>query len=645
MKTTLNQSDWHALLAAIGVRVSNSKQAKATLVTRFGAMLLWIALIAAYGVMLIMKPPLVQPPDVLLAMALLGGVWWLQHLIKRRSYAPDERGAFIGESHFDFQAAGFHARRSNSESFNRWSLVKEVTHTADHVFLWIDSFSAYVVPVRDLPTPLTAPAAAARIQEFMAAAPAEPIGEPEAPVMHAPDSTPAAAPVPVPVPATARARVPTVAQELLALFRLQCWAQVDGARLFGRDATLILLGAVSLALWIGLDRLNYEGEVELFIYGLAESAALVLPVLVVAWLISRASEPRIELRRSLLVTLGLLPLFVAAMWFAGMLPEIFAIVISVLLAGWCYRYLLAGLRSITGRAQHMALLAAIAGAVLMVYLSTQMYFSPGIWIEREADGEPTAEVRQENEQIVFEQSARLDAALGKIAPRDAGAANTFFVGFAGFGGQRVFAEEIGLAAKRIGERYGATPRSVLLINDRRNTERYPLATVPSLRHTLNTLGQRMNAEEDVLFLALSSHGSEDATVSVSNNVGYWRDLGAEELAGMLRESGIRWRVIVVSACYSGSFIEALRDENTIILTAAAANRTSFGCSDDNDLTFFGEAFYRDALPKAASLRTAFETARAAIEKRENAEGRISSNPQAHFGAELEKKLAGLESAR
>ena len=154
-----------------------------------------------------------------------------------------------------------------------------------------------------------------------------------------------------------------------------------------------------------------------------------------------------------------------------------------------------------------------------------MYFSPGIWIEREADSEQAAEMRRENEQIVFEQSARLNA-RHRVAARRAKPAtpNTFFVGFAGYGGQRVFAEEIGLAAKRIGERYGTAQRSVLLVNDHRDTLKYPLATVPSLRHALNALGQRMNVDEDVLFLSLSSHGSEDATISVSSELGYWRDL-------------------------------------------------------------------------------------------------------------------------
>ncbi len=53
-----------------------------------------------------------------------------------------------------------------------------------------------------------------------------------------------------------------------------------------------------------------------------------------------------------------------------------------------------------------------------------------------------------------------------------------------------------------------------------------------------------------------------------------RDLTGETLAEALRESGIKWRVIVISACHAGAFIEPLQDENTIVITAARADRSS-----------------------------------------------------------------------
>ena len=101
-------------------------------------------------------------------------------------------------------------------------------------------------------------------------------------------------------------------------------------------------------------------------------------------------------------------------------------------------------------------------------------------------------------------------------------------------------------------------------------------------------------------------------------------------------------MIIISACYAGGFIDALKNSHTIVITAAAADRTSFGCSNDRDLTYFGEAFFRDALPEARSLRDAFERAKSAIALREHREHVDASKPQAYFGAELESKLAAMK---
>jgi Peptidase C13 family len=110
----------------------------------------------------------------------------------------------------------------------------------------------------------------------------------------------------------------------------------------------------------------------------------------------------------------------------------------------------------------------------------------------------------------------------------------------------------------------------------------------------------------------------------------------------LDEAQIRWRVIIISACHSGAFIPYLNDDHTIVITAAAPDRTSFGCSNDRDLTYFGEAFVRDALPGSPTLRGAFEQARASIAAREKAEGQTPSLPTAYFGTAMEEKLRLLE---
>ena len=239
----------------------------------------------------------------------------------------------------------------------------------------------------------------------------------------------------------------------------------------------------------------------------------------------------------------------------------------------------------------------------------------------------------------------IDAQIAHFPAETGSEAHVYFLGFAGYGEERVFAEEIKLAAKIVGEKYGSASRSVLLLNDRRDLSTYPLASESSLRYSLNALGRVMNRDEDVLFLALSSHGSRGATIEVSNEGMEPQPLGAVTLADLLAESGIRWKVIVVSACFSGAFVEPLADNHTIILTAASRSRTSFGCSDQRDLTYFGEAFYRDSLPGSTQLRAAFETAKQEIRRREKEEGVRASQPQSYFGPLMEEKLRAIEQKR
>src|SRR6185295_13903216 len=171
---------------------------------------------------------------------------------------------------------------------------------------------------------------------------------------------------------------------------------------------------------------------------------------------------------------------------------------------------------------------------------------------------------------MYAQPERIDAAVRGLQRPDDLPAAAFFVGFAGQGEQRVFAGEIALARKVVGDKFGSAPRSVLLVNDRRDLETLPLANPTALRYALNGIAARMRLDSDVLFLSLSSHGSKDGEIAVSNRMLALNDLSVDDLATALRESGIKWKVIVVSACYAGKFIEPLRDDNTIIIAAAAA---------------------------------------------------------------------------
>jgi hypothetical protein len=220
----------------------------------------------------------------------------------------------------------------------------------------------------------------------------------------------------------------------------------------------------------------------------------------------------------------------------------------------------------------------------------------------------------------------------------------FFLGFAGYGEQRVFRKEEQLARAVFGQHFDSGGRSVELINDIHDRLSYPLATVENLGQALNLIGRRMDRGNDVLVVFLTSHGSPDSGIAVTNGRLVDDDLSPKDLSRALDEAGIRWRIIVASACYAGIFIKPLMNENTLIITAADARHSSFGCADDRDLTYFGEALLRDSLPRECSLEDAFADAQRIIDRRETREGEIHSRPQLYVGARMRAKLRDLESS-
>jgi len=152
----------------------------------------------------------------------------------------------------------------------------------------------------------------------------------------------------------------------------------------------------------------------------------------------------------------------------------------------------------------------------------------------------------------------------------------------------------------------------------------------------------MNREEDLLFLFLTSHGSKDHQFSLDLWPIKFHELDPPKLRALLDESGIKNRVVVVSACYSGGFVESLKSEDTLVITASAADKNSFGCSDDADWTYFGRAYFDEALRTTYSFVEAFELANPVIAAREVKEDFTPSDPRLALGAAIKPKLAQLE---
>lgn len=244
------------------------------------------------------------------------------------------------------------------------------------------------------------------------------------------------------------------------------------------------------------------------------------------------------------------------------------------------------------------------------------------------------------EAINQRQGALLGQSIRNLAPQRPGTADLYFVAFGGYAHQDVFLREVRTIGDLFDARFGTAGRSIRLINNPATVEQIPLANRHNLGATLQQIGKRLDSREDILFLFLTSHGRRN-WLSVDFRPLRLKDLSARALRTMLDWSGIKWRVIVISACYSGSFVDDLANDNTLVMTAARHDRTSFGCAHENDFTYFGKAYFDEALRNTFSFTDAFETARKAIGKRETAEGLTPSLPQIAIGKAIAPRLDAL----
>jgi hypothetical protein len=205
------------------------------------------------------------------------------------------------------------------------------------------------------------------------------------------------------------------------------------------------------------------------------------------------------------------------------------------------------------------------------------------------------------------------------------------VSFGLFGDQGVFRREAIGAAKIVADRFGSGP-----INVQYNSKKGGGATIESLARSLEVAATELDGENDVLFLILTSHGSPTGLAVKAGRL--TQTLTPSDLADMLARTGVRHKVVVISACYSGVFVPRLADPDMLVITAADAHHSSFGCEDTAKWTHFGDAFFNVALRQAKSLKDAFAVARALVKKRELRARFEPSNPIMAGGENVEPLL-------
>lgn len=241
------------------------------------------------------------------------------------------------------------------------------------------------------------------------------------------------------------------------------------------------------------------------------------------------------------------------------------------------------------------------------------------------------------DRLVAAQPTLLKAAVDALQPRVADQANVYAVAVAAGGSQLLFAREAKLALQTAAARFGAGYRGgVLLSNGRDDLLRMPLATRSNMLAAMRGIRDRIDPAHDIAFVYLASHGSPDAALATDlpGDAATLSPISAASVAAALARAGIQRRIIVVSACFSGSWIPALASDDTIVITAARRDRTSFGCDDTRRLTYFGQAFLEGSPASGTSLRDTFETARKLVSHWEAKERYTPSQPQVYVGKNM-----------
>ncbi|MDP1956333.1 MAG: C13 family peptidase [Polaromonas sp.] len=263
---------------------------------------------------------------------------------------------------------------------------------------------------------------------------------------------------------------------------------------------------------------------------------------------------------------------------------------------------------------------------------------------RSAQAEDTRPRLRLSQETLEAQQVLWQRTVDAIATERPGVADVYGLVFAPYAAEDVFLRESTLVSRVLAERFDAEGRVIHLLNHAGTALTHPWATPLNLQRAIEVLAQRMDRENDVLVVYLTSHGARDFKLAASHWPLEVPPLSPGELRAALDKAGIRHRVIAVSACYSGGWIDQLADDNTLVMTAADATHTSYGCGRLSELTFFGRAMFDEQLRNTLSFEQAFARAVPVIRQREIDAGKNDgfSNPQIKVGANMALVLQALE---
>lgn len=406
--------------------------------------------------------------------------------------------------------------------------------------------------------------------------------------------------------------------QLLALFVVS--ALVDVA------ADAMRYGDGAAFSWLGLGNEIYSGGI------LILSSALIA-------LLNRDRALALAIPVIALATFPVLQLANGLSWQELGVPDAWTGVVDDVVLAWILVVLVRIVHVALEYRRGMRAVRAFAGGVV---LAVPIFLSPAImtlepWFAPPArDAADPRYPSPASEPVLSEQRRILDEALDAIEDGRPGVTDLYFAGFAGDANEPAYRADVEAAVRAMDEGGGTAGRSIALLNDPRTLLTDPIASLTHLRDTLDEFAAAMDPDEDIAMVYLAAPSRRNGELDVRMPPLELVPISAAGVRSAFDDAGIRYRVVVVSACNAGAFADELADDDTAVIVASDAASSSAGCGVDAGATVFGRAFFEDGMGKGATLAQAFEVARDRVAAHDPA-----MHPRMHVGPGIAARLAEL----
>ena len=405
---------------------------------------------------------------------------------------------------------------------------------------------------------------------------------------------------------------------LAAGFRLALFMRVDRGAFQISAAQLVLIVLVSAAIDIDADWVRAPQDARFSILGLhGELFALGLLVLSSALIAMLRRERDICLALPIVV-LASFPIIQVAHLLPSLpgaraqVSEVTRDVFDYALLAWMFVVAMRAVFVCTeAHRKHRRAFAALGGALLVAPL----WFAPlsgplePWWREFDAVQSGGDAMNPASEPVLAAQEFMLDRALDQLEDERPGVTDLYFVGFAPDARHPGFVADVDAAKRTMDDRWRTRGRSVVLVNSPLTIAERPFATITHLREVLLEIGDLIDADDDIVMIYLTGSSRPDHTLNAVNPPLELVGLSPQGLRELLDAAGIRWRIVVVSTCNAGVWVDALKDDETAVIASSASNVHGGDCNGGISASAFGEAFFTEAMRRNDDLDAAFMAAR------------------------------------